>query len=226
MHQHNSSIVSKSTTTALGLPQFVDRDQELVVVRQEGTQAVPAILCRKTSELSGTVRISGSKNVGLKLLTLTPMFRQPVLLRGVPKNNQVRYLLDLLGSLGLTVSIESETPIGLDVKVHAATVSRNKFEYQELRWCRHMFLLAMSILLRTGSVEVPLPGYSHYGPRPVDGQLNGLRKMGVIVHPVKNGIVRMELPDNGLRGADIFLSFPSNAVTEALLMVQHRSLKQ
>lgn len=216
MRQNERSLITKPIGTALNLPQLVTRDQELITVKQE-TRAISAILCKKTTELSGVVKISGSKNVGLKLLTITPMFGQPIFLRGVPKNNQVRYLLALLESFGLTVSIESETTSGLDIKVRAATVSRNKFNYQELRWCRHMFLLAISILLRTGRVEVPLPGYSHYGPRPVDGQLDVLRKMGVIVHPVENGMLYMELPDDGLKGTDIFLAFPSNAVTEALL---------
>lgn len=187
-----------------------------VLVSKE-QQEMPAMICMKTSGLSGAVRLSGSKNLGLKLLTMIPMFSEPVRLKCVPKNNQVRYLLDLLESFGITVSIHSDTPEGLDLTVHAKAVSRQEFEYQEIRWCRHMFLMAISVLLRTGSVSVPMPGYSHYGPRPIDGQLNGLAQMGAMVHAVENGNVLIEVPSGGLRGKDIFLPFPSNAITEALL---------
>lgn len=175
------------------------------------------LLCKKTLGLNGSVRVSGSKNVGLKLLTAIPMFRESVALKRVPRNNQVRYLLELLTSFGVTVSIDSDTSDGFDLSLHAETISRQEFEYHEIRCCRHMFLMAMAVLLRTGSVVVPLTGYSHYGARPIDGQLNGLRQMGAKVYNVENGKVRIEIPVSGLSGKDIFLPFPSNAITEALL---------
>lgn len=189
-------------------------DEKTQSSRQEG---MPAVRCEKAPELSGSVRISGSKNVGLKLLTTVPMFHVPVSLKQVPRNNQVRYLLDLLKSFGTTVSTDADTPDGFNLSVHAKTILRQEFEYHEIAWCRHMFLMAVSVLLRTGFVSVPVPGYSHYGPRPIDGQINGLRQMGAVVYPVENGKVRIETPKGGLRGTDIFLPFPSNAVTEALL---------
>lgn len=194
--------------------------EEFVAAQAEGSRQplVPlAIICQRTSSLSGTVSISGSKNVGLKLLTIAPLFSHSITLRGVPRNNQVRYLLDLLRSFGVSVSIEADTPLGFDLTVHASAIERQSFAYQEIRWCRHVFLLAMSVLLRTGSVVVPMPGYSHYGMRPISGQLGGLRQMGVNVHPLEHGSVRLELPRGGIRGTEIFLPFPSNAVTEALL---------
>lgn len=178
---------------------------------------VPAIISRKTGSLSGAVGVSGSKNVGLKLLTTTPMFDKPLFLVSVPRNNQVRYLIDLLRSFGTSVSVDSDTPLGFNLTIRSDGLSRDRFEYCEIRRCRHMFLLAVSVLARSGKVSVPMPGYSHYGARPIDGQLAGLRKMGVRVSPVKEGMIQMEIPSSGLRGAEVFLPFPSNAVTEALL---------
>lgn len=180
-------------------------------------QEIQAVRCHKSADLHGTVRLSGSKNIGFKLLTTTPMFREPVLLRSVPQNNQVRYLLDLLPEFGVSISVEDVPDSGLEVIAHTKSVSRQEFRYPEIRQCRHTFLLAMSVLLRTGSVLVPIPGYSHYGPRPVTGQLDGLKQMGAKVYPIQNGMVRIELPEGGLVGKEIFLSYPSNAVTEALL---------
>lgn len=194
--------------------------QALVAAQVEGSSKPPstlAIACRRTSALSGAVRVAGSKNVGLKLLTIAPLFPHPITLRGVPRNNQVRYLVDLLESFGVTVTITADDACGWNLKVHASTIVRQSFTYQEIRWCRHVFLLAMSILLRTGSVVVPIPGYSHYGMRPISGQLSGLRQMGVNVYPLERGLVRLELPRGGIKGVEIFLPFPSNAVTEALL---------
>lgn len=186
-------------------------------VSQYKVDEVPALKCNRTSELSGVVTLGGSKNVGLKLLTTIPMFSQPVTLKNVPRNNQIRYLLGLLSDLGVAVTVDTEGPDGFQLTLHASTIRRQQFRYEEIRHCRHMFLLAMSVLLRTGAVVVPVPGYSHYGPRPITGQLSGLERMGAKVFPIEDGMVRVELPPGGLRGSEVFLPFPSNAVTEALV---------
>jgi UDP-N-acetylglucosamine 1-carboxyvinyltransferase len=180
-------------------------------------KSVEGIVCKGSNQLTGDITPSGSKNVGLKLLSLIPVFNRPITLKGVPRNNQIRYFLDLLISFGADISILSDSLSGFDLSIHARNISRQKFEYEEIRWCRHAFLLAMSILVRTGAVDVPLPGYSHYGPRSVDGQLNGLRMMGAKIHPINNGRIFIEIPSTGLVGQEIFLPFPSNAVTEAIL---------
>lgn len=175
------------------------------------------ISCNTTRQLNGEITPSGSKNVGLKILSLIPMFGGKISLTNVPRNNQIRYFLDLLRSFGVDISILSNSLKGFDLVFNASNISRNKFQYEEIRWCRHAFLMAISILVRTGSVIVPLPGYSHYGSRPIDGQLKGLSMMGAKVHPIHNGDLFIEIPPAGLTGQEIFLEFPSNAVTEAIL---------
>lgn len=177
-----------------------------------------AIKSEKTFELTGKVTPSGSKNVGLKLLALTPLFRQPFSLINVPRNNQVRYIIGLLNDFGIEVNIMSDDEKGFLLNIRPGNINRQEFSNQEVGWCRHIFLMATSILLQTGSVLVPLPGYSHYGYRPIDGQLSGLRQLGAIVSPVENGKIRIEIPEKGLKGNIINLTFPSNAVTECLIL--------
>ena len=201
----------------MAIPERIPKDNVEWFPSSKRRKGVEGIVCKGSNQLTGDITPSGSKNVGLKLLSLLPVFNRPITLKGVPRNNQIRYFLDLLRSFGAEISILSDSLNGFDLSIHAQNISRQKFQYQEIRWCRHAFLLAMSILVRTGAVQVPLPGYSHYGPRPVDGQLNGLSMMGAKIHPINNGNIFIEIPSTGLVGQEIFLPFPSNAVTEAIL---------
>lgn len=201
----------------MALPEKIPNDEVKWIPLSRKKKGVESIICNGVNQLTGVINPSGSKNVGLKLLSLIPIFNIPITLKGVPKNNQVRYFLDLLRSFGAEINILADSLNGFDLTIHASDILRQEFQYQEVRWCRHAFLLAMSILVRTGAVLVPIPGYSHYGHRPVDGQLNGLRMMGAKIHPINNGSVSIEIPSTGLIAQEIFLPIPSNALTETVL---------
>jgi len=161
--------------------------------------------------------MSGSKNVGLKILALAPLFKEKLSLVGVPRNSQVRFFLDLLRSGGADIEIIGDGDDGFNLAVDCSRYAKACFSDDDILRCRHTLLLALATLLRRGAVDVALTGYSHYGPRPIDGQISTLRKFGAVVTTPENGSIRIELPSKGLAGTDVFLSFPSNAQTEAAL---------
>jgi len=163
------------------------------------------------------VNIGGSKNVGLKILALTPIFKDRLSLIGVPRNNQVKFFLQLLKAAGVKIHITSDGIEGFNITLDPTNFCKSSFTDAEMLCCRHTFLVALAALLRQGSVQVALTGYSHYGPRPIDGQLNALRKFGAVITTPEDGHVNITLPNKGLSGTDVFLSFPSNAQTEAVL---------
>ena len=202
--RHN--IISTTSLPAANLALF-DHDRTI------------AIRCQRTKEISGQVKISGSKNVGLKLLALTPLFKGRTSFVGVPRNSQVKFFLDLLKSAGSQIEISSDTEDGFNLDIDCSAFLKLAFSDQDILQCRHTFLLALAALLRQGEVVVSLTGYSHYGPRPIDGQLSMLKKFGARISLPERGSIRIELPDNGLIGTDVFLSFPSNAQTEAALWI-------
>ena len=183
------------------------------------TGQMAVIRCERTREISGKVRISGSKNVGLKTLGLAPLFKDELSLIGVPRNNQVKYFLDLLKSGGSEIQVTNDGSEGFNLTIDSSRFFKASFSDDEMLRCRHTFLLALAALLRQGQVEVALTGYSHYGPRPINIQIDTLRKFGAVVTAPEHGQIKLELPSKGLAGADIFLSYPSNAQTEAVLWI-------
>jgi UDP-N-acetylglucosamine 1-carboxyvinyltransferase len=72
------------------------------------------------------------------------------------------------------------------------------------------------LLAACGEAKVALPGGDDLGARPIDMHLDGLRKMGAEFRLV-HGVLEAEA-HNGLRGAEVELSFPSVGATENLML--------
>lgn len=76
-------------------------------------------------------------------------------------------------------------------------------------------MLVMGPLLsRNGACELSMPGGCAIGQRPIDLHLKGLQKLGAHVAQ-DGGAVRVS---GGLKGANIYLDFPSVGATENLVM--------
>src|SRR5690606_20743695 len=71
------------------------------------------------------------------------------------------------------------------------------------------------LLARTGKVRVALPGGCALGSRPVDLHLQGLRRLGAHIEE-SHGYIWAQARE--LKGADIYLDFPSVGATENLMM--------
>ena len=70
------------------------------------------------------------------------------------------------------------------------------------------------LLARTGRAKVALPGGDAIGSRPLDMHFAGLERMGAEIR-TEHGYVLAEAPD--LRGASIWLDFPSVGATENIM---------
>lgn len=102
--------------------------------------------------------------------------------------------------------------IGISPSIPAARASRR--EPQNLHSLRASILVLGPLCVRLGEAIVPLPGGCAIGQRPVDIHLNGLRAMGAETEQADNCAVAR----GRLRGANIYLDFPSVGATENLLM--------
>ena len=91
---------------------------------------------------------------------------------------------------------------------------RQPREPQNLHSLRASILVLGPLCVRLGEAIVPLPGGCAIGQRPVDIHLNGLRAMGAETEQADNCAVAR----GRLRGANIYLDFPSVGATENLLM--------
>lgn len=161
--------------------------------------------------LDGEVRLSGSKNATVAVLTaaILPASGQTVL-TNVPRISDVLTLLDILQYVGVKVDFSGNT-----VTLDSSSLTTSEAPYELIRKMRASFLVLGPLLARFGSARVALPGGCDIGARPVDYHVKGLEKLGATT-VVEHGFVHATIP-TGLRGADIYLDRSSVGATQHLM---------
>ena len=146
--------------------------------------------------LTGTVKISGSKNSALPILAATLLTRDPCVIQRVPDLSDVHYMLQILTHLGADVERASGT-----VTVKAEQV-KSVAPYEIVRKMRASVCVLGPLLGREMEATVSLPGGCVIGDRPIDLHLRGFEALGAAVR-VHGGNVKVLAPS--LRGATISL---------------------
>lgn len=147
--------------------------------------------------LSGSVRISGSKNSALPILAATLLTREECVIHHVPDLSDVHYMLQILHHLGAEVERASGT-----VRIKAEKV-RTVAPYEIVRKMRASVCVLGPLLGREKEATVSLPGGCVIGDRPIDLHLKGFQALGAAVR-VEGGDVRVLAPE--LKGAVIPLT--------------------
>jgi UDP-N-acetylglucosamine 1-carboxyvinyltransferase len=161
--------------------------------------------------LSGQVRISGSKNAVLPILAGTLLADSPVIIRNVPHLHDVTTTMELLGRMGVLLTIGEKMSIEID-----PTSLENTFApYELVKTMRASILVLGPLLARYGEAEVSLPGGCAIGARPVDMHLSGLEAMGADID-VEQGYIKARC--KRLRGARIVMDQVTVTGTENLMM--------
>ncbi len=161
--------------------------------------------------LSGELYNQGAKNSSLPILGACMLTKGKTTLINCPKLSDVDAACDILSFLGCKVSWEDEA-----LHIDSSALLRNNIPEHMMNRMRSSIIFMGALLARIGFARVCFPGGCDIGQRPIDLHLLGLRKMGVIIEE-KYGCLDCHAP-NGLRGADISLSFPSVGATENILL--------
>ena len=146
--------------------------------------------------LTGTVKISGSKNSALPILAATLLTKEPCVIHRVPDLSDVHYMLQILNHLGAEVERASGV-----VTVKAEKVS-TVAPYDVVRKMRASVSVLGPLLGREKEATVALPGGCVIGDRPIDLHLRGFESLGAAVR-VHAGDIKVFAPQ--LRGASISL---------------------
>jgi UDP-N-acetylglucosamine 1-carboxyvinyltransferase len=165
------------------------------------------------ARLAGTVDVVGAKNSVLKLMAAALLAPGQTTVSNLPAISDVKIMHELLGRLGCEVR---ETGSGSTDEVQITVPDAPLWEapYELVRKIRGSICVLGPLLARTGKAKVALPGGDAIGSRPLDMHFAGLVRMGAEVH-VEHGYVMAEASD--LRGAQIWLDFPSVGATENIL---------
>ena len=161
--------------------------------------------------LEGEVRISGAKNAALPILAATLLAEGTVSVGNVPHLQDVTTMIELLGRMGVSVTIDDK----MRVEVDAGTIRDHVAPYELVRTMRASILVLGPLLARFGKADVSLPGGCAIGARPVNIHVDGLQQLGADIL-IENGYIRARA--SRLRGARLVLETVTVTGTENLVM--------
>ena len=171
------------------------------------------IIVRGGNKLNGTVEIEGAKNAVLPILAAsilptegrTVLHNVPILSDVFTMNNVIRFL---------------NVKVGFDEDQREITVdSTDELSYEApfkyVSKMRASIVVLGPLLARVKHAKVAMPGGCAIGSRPIDLHLKGLEAMGAKI--IRNdGYI--EATTDGLKGANIYLDFPSVGATQNIMM--------
>ena len=161
--------------------------------------------------LEGQVWISGAKNAVLPILSATLLADSPMVIGNVPHLQDVTTTMELLGRMGVTLTVNER----MRIEVDPTTLTRAVAPYDLVKTMRASILVLGPLLARYGEAEVSLPGGCAIGSRPVNLHLQGLEAMGARIE-VEAGYIRATC--SRLKGARIVFDQVTVTGTENLLM--------
>lgn len=162
--------------------------------------------------LQGTVRVSGAKNAVLPIIVASMLGMTQSTLTEIPKLADVHTVCDVIASLGVHIEHPERDTLVIDAHELTSTTA----PYDLVRRMRASFLVMGPLLARKGRAQISLPGGCSIGARPIDLHLKAFEAMGAVIN-LENGDIEATAP-NGLKGAQIYLDFPSVGATENILM--------
>ncbi|MCC7462014.1 MAG: UDP-N-acetylglucosamine 1-carboxyvinyltransferase [Gammaproteobacteria bacterium] len=161
--------------------------------------------------LEGEVRISGAKNATLPILAGALLADGPVTVGNVPHLQDVTTTIELLGRMGVTVTVDER----MRIEVDPTTIRQYVAPYDLVKTMRASILVLGPLLARYGSADVSLPGGCAIGARPVNIHVAGLQAMGADIH-IEGGYIRARAAR--LKGARLVLDTVTVTGTENLMM--------
>ena len=165
--------------------------------------------------LNGEVSISGAKNAALPELCAALLSAEPVVLRNVPRLQDVATMLKLIDHMGVSTQRHEDSAVHLN----AAALSLPEAPYELVKTMRASVLVLGPLLARFGRARVSLPGGCAIGSRPVDQHIKGLQAMGADI-VVEYGYMLAQLPAgrSRLKGARITTDMVTVTGTENFMM--------
>ncbi len=161
--------------------------------------------------IQGAVRVGGAKNAVLPCMAATLLTGEDCYLENVPRIADVEFMIQVLESLGGRVEWSGAHCL----RLNAANVTSLSPPADLVTSQRASFLVMGSLLGRFGYAACSPPGGDVIGQRPIDVHLAGFAALGATLGREAEKYVAKA---QGLRGATIFLDYPSVLGTENLLL--------
>ncbi|WP_270596945.1 UDP-N-acetylglucosamine 1-carboxyvinyltransferase [Enterococcus asini] len=171
------------------------------------------IIVHGGNQLKGTVKIEGAKNAVLPILAATLLAESGVTkLRNVPILSDVLTMNEVIRQLNVAVDFDQATN---EVTIDASQDLKVEAPYELVSQMRASIVVMGPLLARNGHAKVAMPGGCAIGKRPIDLHLKGFAALGAKINQ-KDGYI--EAIADELKGATIYLDFPSVGATQNIMM--------
>lgn len=160
-------------------------------------------------QLQGEVKIQGSKNAVLPILSACVLNEGETVLRNCPKISDVFSMLEALTCAGAKIVWDGST-------LYINTSVMEPAPFVEKAGCmRSSVMFLGSFLSRFGKATIGYPGGCRIGKRPIDLHEQALEALGAVFCEEET---HLEAECSGLEGCDIYLPYPSVGVTENVIL--------
>ena len=167
--------------------------------------------------IQGSLQIGGAKNSVLKLMAASVMAAGETRLDNVPCISDVDIMQEVLTTIGARVVPGAQR--GADdhtLFIDTADLTSYETPYELVAKMRASISILGPLITRFGRARVAMPGGCQIGSRKLDMHIASLEALGVEFE-MEHGYIEATTP-NGLKGAEVYLDFPSVGATENLMM--------
>lgn len=171
------------------------------------------IIVQGGNRLEGVVKVEGAKNAVLPILAASILAETGTTkLKNVPILSDVHTMNELLSNLNVPNQFdEAANEMHIDATGDVST----KADYDFVSKMRASIVVMGPMLARYGHAKVAMPGGCAIGTRPIDLHLKGFEALGA---EITNTAGYVEATVKHLKGAKIYLDFPSVGATQNIMM--------
>lgn len=160
--------------------------------------------------LEGTITVSGAKNAILPIIAASLLCTEPIQLEDAPDLLDVTVMNQVISALGAKVVRSGST-----LRIQVPEIDCIEAPYDLVSQMRASIVTMGPLLARKGHVRISHPGGCAIGSRPINWHLKGLEALGAEVK-MDHGF--LDVSAKNLKGARIYLDYPSVGATENIMM--------
>ncbi len=168
------------------------------------------IIIDGNNELSGKIKISGSKNSAVALVPAAVLCDEEVSIANVPNISDIDALEEMLDFLGATVTKQDDV-----MKIDSSNIQNKLIPEEISKKLRASYYFMGALLSKFKKVEMYFPGGCKIGARPINLHLKGFELLGAKIVEKDNLFV---ITADKLTGAKINLDFASVGATINLML--------
>lgn len=140
---------------------------------------------KKTTNLFGEIKVSGSKNASLPILTVALLTNETVYLQNVPNILDIEYMIELLTLCGVRVKRNEQTNEVVLKRKRIKSIIKSPY----LNQIRASYYLMGALFTEKRTIKTKIPGGCDFEKRPIDYHLDAFKQMGAIIKETNHDIL-------------------------------------